>query len=301
MATPQSQQTPWRGATVEELTGSLPPPVRRAVEFCVKLHSRRSVHLVLSTLLGVIGVYIWNSKYWSEKLFGENWQDSWEWWLIAVPLYIYIGIYFARYVGSFLVQTWAKEISQSPITHKVLVNLAGGVLRDPAIPALLASVMDQEIVRSSMCDVTTTVLSSPQVQDATALTSAAVLRHPCTLEASAAAAGRLMRNPQLPLDLEACLDSTETSRIVTKQVCKLLQNDDVAEAATDFLQNLLSNPVTSQVMKDRAVSFIQDPKIFRAGGYGLVESLKPRSIPRCCGPTDTDVSPNNYETADEES
>jgi len=258
------------------------------------------VHLVTSTILGVIGVYIWQSQWWSMTLFGERWQESFVWWFLAVPLYIYVGIYFARHVGSFLAQTWAKEISQSSVTHKALVDLARGVLSDPIIPACLGFVMDQEIVRSSLCDATAAVLSSPQVQDVASLTSAAVLRHPCTLDASTSAAGSIVNNHQLLLDLEACVDSNESFRIVTTQVCKLLQNDKVSEAATDFLQNVLSNPATSQVLRDRAVSFIQDPSVFRAGGHGLVESLKCRSLPRCCVPAESEASPYNYEMVGDE-
>jgi len=241
----------------------------------------------MSTTLGVVGVYIWQSSWWSITLFGEQWQQSYVWWFIAVPLYIFVGIYFARYVGSFLARTWANEISRSSVTHKALVELTRGVLSDPTIPVLLASVMNQEIVQNTICDVAAAVLSSPQVQHAASLTSAAVLQHPAVLEAGSAAAGSIFKNPQLGQDLEACLDSGEITALVTAQVCELLQNHKVADAATDFLHNLFSKPAASQVLKDRAVSIIQDPKVFRAGGRGLVESLNFGAMPRCFGSSTT--------------
>jgi len=253
------------------------------------------VHLVTSTVLGVIGVYTWNSDKMSIALFGEHWQDSYVWWLMAVPLYIYVGIYFARYVGSFLARTWAKEISKSSVTHKAVVELARGVLSDPATPALLASVINHETVQNSIRDVTATLLSSPQVQHAASLSSAAVLQHPATLEAAATATGSMLKNPQLAQDLEACLDSSEMTAFVATQVCELLQNQKVADAAADFLHDLFSKPQASQVLKDRAVSIIQDPKVYRAGGRGLVESLNFGAIPRCFGsPTSNASSLNDH-------
>jgi len=286
--------------TAMNIQSKAPWPVRLACPLCWDVCSKRSVHLVISTILGVIGVYVWQSSSWSQALYGERWQTSWVWWCAAVPLYIFIGIYFARFAGSFLVRTWLEEVSQSSVTHNALVNIMRGVLNDPAMPAMLASVMNEEIVRSSVCNIIAAVLSSPQVQHAAALAAAAVLRHPSTLEASIAAAGDVLRNQQLLLDLEAGLDSNEMSQFVTTKVCALLRNVLVAEAAVDFLQNVLSHPTMSQALKDRAISFVQDPKVFRAGGHGFIESLKIRRMPRCCGSSDSATSPHNYETVDSE-
>jgi len=254
----------------------------------------------MSTVLGVIGVYIWQSSWWSITLFGEKWQESYVWWFVAVPLYIFVGIYFARYVGSFLALTWAKEISKSSATHKVFVELTRGVLSDPTTPVLLASVIDQEIIRNAICDVTAAVLSSPQVQHAAALASAAVLQHPATAEAGAAATGSMLKSAQLVQDLEACLDSNEMTALMTTQICELLKNHKVADAATDFLHNIFSKPEASQVLKDGVVSIIQDPKVFRAGGRGLVESFKFPTMPRCCGSRTSNASSLNYEMPSDE-
>jgi len=234
---------------------------------------RKSWQLIVSILCGVVAVYVHSSSSFSAWLFGKDWNESWLWWCIAVPMYVYLAIYFTRYLGSYLARTWLREISESPIIHRALVTLVKGIFEEPEFGETLAGFLDQDIVVDSVASLTAAILSSSGVHHAAAGATASVLTDRHVLEATIEASTTAMRDEKLLAGVEELMGRKEFASPLAEQVARLMDDQQVHEAAAGLVHELLEDTSIKEVLHRRAASLIGDAALVEAGRKGLVGAM----------------------------
>merc|ERR1719471_294842 len=107
---------------------------------------RRRWQLIMAMICGIFAVYVHASSWMSEILFGRDWERSWVWWFVAVPLEVLLAIYFTRYVGEMLARTWLLEIARSSITKQAILTLTENLISDPRMVEIVARLLDHKLV-----------------------------------------------------------------------------------------------------------------------------------------------------------
>jgi len=234
---------------------------------------RKRWQLIVSVICGCVAVYIHSSQALSDSLFGTNFQHSWLWWTTAVPLYVYLAIYFTRFVGAFLVRTWLREASESPALKQAVISLLKGLVQDDEFIMLTTSILEHESIVSSLAGLTAAVLRAPVLHRAAASATAAVLSSKEVQAAGVEAACASMQSPAVTKGLEALLDEPKLLRPLAGQLVRLCDDPRVRQAVAGLLHELLEDSSVKEVVHVRAVSLVNDRNLIEAGRKGVVGAL----------------------------
>jgi len=248
-------------------------PVVVANHFLESCCRKKRWQLGISLLCGVVAVYVHSSSRMSEWLFGRQWERSWLWWCVAVPMYVYLAIYFARFLGSYLVRTWLKEISESPLTHRAMVTMIKGIVEDEEFADILAGFLDRDAVVDSISGLTAAILSSPDVRNAAAGTTASVILDERVTDAGIEASVAAMQSPKLHESVEGLLQRKELTAPLAMQVARILDDSEVREAAAGLIHGVLDDDEVKDVMHLRAASIVGDKEVVEAGRKGFVDAF----------------------------
>jgi len=266
-----SSESRWRSIQTEVTAG----PVRLVDNLLNLFCRKKRWQLIAAVLCGVVAVYTQASSWMSQTLFGANWERSWLWWFVAVPIDVCLAIFFTRFVGSFLGRIWLREISESTITRQAIITLLSGLVQDTRVPELLTALLRHDVVMGSLCQLTASVLQSSEVRKAAAATTASVLGSEATQEATVQATTSIMSNPRLASDMEALLDAKELGRPLAGQVSRLLDDSRVRHSVTELMREVLQDSNVKEVLHVRAVSLMGDRKVYEAGRQGVAAAMFP--------------------------
>lgn len=233
----------------------------------------RYLKLFFGTFLGVLALFIWSYEGADEFLYGSNWEREWLWWLVAVPFYLFATIYFARFVGSFLMRVWIWEIVNSPWVHGAVITLMTGILSEETADLLFAAVLSKPAVVQAASAMTSNVISSKDVQDACEKTVQGTLLSLKVHDAVVASAQRLLKKPGLHQATAEFIGDEIFVEPIARQAARIVQNNEVGEAVTDLMQQVLEDQEVRTVIKRRAESVAGDAELFTAGRRGLCESM----------------------------
>lgn len=231
--------------------------------------------LIAAILCGAVAVYVHASSWMSQTLFGKNWERSWLWWCVAVPIDVCLAIYFTRFVGSFVGRIWLQEISESAVTRQAIIALLTGLVRDARVPGLVTALLEHDQVVGAARGLTAGVLRCPGVREAAAGAMASVLSSPETQDATAEAACAVMQRPRLVGAVEALLDSQQLARPLAGQVARLLDDNRVQSAVSRLMHEVLQDDDVREVLHHRAVSLMGDKNVYEAGRKGVAAAMFP--------------------------
>jgi len=217
-------------------------------------------------------------------LFGEDWESAWVWWLVFVPVYVIVFIYFTRFLGTFLLRQWTRDIVQAQFTHQAIGDLLAGILAEPKVTNTLAASMQQGALVEAAAILVASVVRSSEVQAAAAETVAHCLRSQLVIEALGDSIEALLKTPGFPRGLEALGNDERLLEPLIAQVSRLLQDDRFVESVAYFLQETLERGEVKDVLKMRCKSIVGDAELYKAGMSGMrgTVGLPAVSVP---GPT----------------
>lgn len=238
----------------------------------------RYLKLFFGTFLGAVALFISSYEGADEFLYGPNWEREWLWWLVAVPFYLFAAIYFARFVGSFLMRVWIWETVNSPWVHGAVITLMAGILSEDTVDLLFTAVLSKPAVVEAASEMTSSVISSKQVQESCIKTVEGTLLSPKVHDAVVASAQSLLKKPDLHQATADLLGDEIFVEPIAKQAVRIVQDDELSEAVIDLMQQVLEDQEVRSIIKRRAESVAGDAELFTAGRRGLCESLLgPRS------------------------
>lgn len=235
--------------------------------------SARYLKLFFGTFLGVLALFISSYEGADEYLYGSNWEREWLWWIVAVPFYLFAAIYFARFVGSFLMRIWIWEIVNSPWVHGAVITLLTGILSEETADLLFAAALAKPAVVQAASTLTANVISSHQVQDACVNTVQGTLLSPKVHDAVVTSAQRLLKKPGLHQATADFIGDEVFTDPIARQAARIIQSEDVGEAVIGLMQQVLEDQEIRLVIKRRAESVAGDAELFVAGRRGLCEAM----------------------------
>lgn len=235
--------------------------------------SAQNLKLLFGTVLGVLALFISSYEGADDYLYGPNWEREWLWWLVSVPFYLFAAIYFARFVGSFLMRIWIWEIVNSPWVHGAVITLLTGVLSEETADLLFEAVLAKPAVVQAVSALTASVITSDQVQDACVNTVQGTLLSPNVHDAVVTSAERLLKKPGLHHAMAGFIGNEVFVGPVAKQAARVVQSDEVGEAVIGLMQRVLEHQDIRGVIKRRAESMAGDAELFTAGRRGLREAI----------------------------
>eukprot|EP00928_Gymnodinium_smaydae_P055553 TRINITY_DN39067_c0_g1_i1.p1 TRINITY_DN39067_c0_g1~~TRINITY_DN39067_c0_g1_i1.p1 ORF type:complete len:335 (-),score=52.42 TRINITY_DN39067_c0_g1_i1:162-1166(-) len=228
-------------------------------------------------------VYVHSSTSWSYLLFGEDRLNSLTYWFIAVPIYIFLAIYFLRFLGSFLMRIWLREVSESVRLREAAIKMAAGLIQDARVPALFAKLMQSPTIVCALSELTAAVLDSAEVQAASSQTTAAVVSSRQVQEATASSCCTLLAHPRLLEEtrraVECELRSDRLDSLLATRVAGILTDARLEQACARLVSDLLENHDLRRGLRKRAASVAGDPAVIGASCRSLGAVL------HCSAPT----------------
>lgn len=232
--------------------------------------------LIAATLCGALAIWVHASSHVSTWLFGGNaWEKSWVWWLIAVPIDVGLVIFFARYLASFLFRVWLRDLSESLVLKETLVKVCSGIAEDERFRSTVAGFFGTEEVLRGVSALVSGVICNPGVRQALTSSVAGVLQSDTTADATSQCISETLRHEIMIAEAERFLSSQEVANAVTLQFARILENGHVREACAGLIQDVCRDDQVRGVVHQRAMSFLQDGGLYRAGGQGFKSAIFP--------------------------
>lgn len=239
--------------------------------------------VIAATLCGALAIWVHASSHASQWLFGangSNWEKSWVWWLIAVPLDVSLVIFFARYLASFLFRVWLRDLADSLIIRETIVKVFSGIVEDKRFHSTVASLLEADEVVRGVSSLVCGVMGNPGVHQALSSAVAGILQSGTTADASLQCLSGALRHEHVMAEVECFLNSQEVGNVCTLQFARVLEDDRVREACAGLINSLAGDDQVRGVLHQRAVSFLRDGKLYQAGGQGFKSAILPG---RCWG------------------
>jgi len=242
--------------------------------------SARYLKLAFGTALGVLALFV--SSY--EGL-DVLWEREWIWWVVAVPFYVFAAIFFARFVGSYLMRIWTWEIVNSPWVHGAVITLLTGVLSEESADELFAAQLTKPVMVEATSTLTSDVISSLPVQNACVNTVVTTLLSATVLDAVVTSSERLLQDPRLQNAIAGLIGNEAFVEPVAKQAARIVESEEMGHAVVTLMQQVLEDQAVRSVIKRRAESVAGDPELFTAGRRGFCEALIGPSSAQATGNT----------------
>lgn len=237
--------------------------------------------LIAATFCGALAIWLHASSHASTWLFpGSNWEKSWVWWLVAVPLDVSLVIFFTRYLASFLFRVWLRDLADSMIIREAIVKVLSGIVEDKRFHSTVANLLEADEVVRGVSGLICGVVGNPGVHQALSSAVAGVVQSDTTADASLQCLSGALRHEHVIAEVECFLSSLEVGNVCTLQFTRILEDDRVREACAGLIHSLAGDDQVRGVLHQRAVSFLQDAKLYQAGGQGFRTAILPG---RCWG------------------
>lgn len=242
--------------------------------------SRYKLKLLMAMVLGALALFVSSYDGMDAHLYGANSEREWLWWVVAVPFYVFVAIYFARFVGSYLMRVWLWEIVNSPWVHGAIITLLSGILSEDAADDLFAAALSKPAVVGSASTLTASVITSQPVQEACVGTVVGTLLSTKVADAVVVSAERLLRKPRLQYAMAGFVGNDEFVEPIATQAARILRSEEVACATVGIMERVLEDRDVRSVIKRRAESVAGDAELFTAGRRGLYQALmgRPRRV-----------------------
>jgi len=244
---------------------------RLAELFCRK----KRWQLIAATFCGALAIWVHASSHASTWLFGGDWEREWVWWLVAVPLDVSLVIFFTRYLASFLFRVWLRDLSESAIIRDTMVKVFSGIAEDTRFQNTVASVLEADEVVRGVSGLICGVMNNPEVHQALASSVAGVLKSDTTAQATFKCASTALQHESVLAVAESFLSSQEVGNALAVNFARVLEDASVREASSGLIHSMLRDEEVRGVLHQRAVSFLQDGKMYRAGGQGFKSAIFP--------------------------
>jgi len=239
--------------------------------FCRK----KQWQLIAATFCGALAIWVHASSDVSEWLFGNDWSQSWVWWLVAVPLDVSLLIFFTRYLASFVFRIWLRDISESPVIRETFAKVCSGMIEDTQFKSTVANLLADDDVARGVSGLISGVMNNPGVQQAIALSLAGIVTSKTTADAVLQCTSGALRHENVRAEAERFLSSQEVGRALTLNFARVLEDDAVREASAGAVLSILRDDQVGGVLHQQAMSFLQDGKLYQAGGQGFKSAMFP--------------------------
>lgn len=208
--------------------------------------------LVVIVLWGTLAAYLINAPDFHDEFDEDNRWTHVLVWVVSVPLYMYLGIYFVRFLGAFLVRSWVREALESENIQKALMRFLSKVLIDK---------QHTEYMKDHFMTVSASLLRNPITHSAAAELVCGVLQDTNVRESTWET-------------IQYCLQHEELPDQISQQVTYLLRDPMVRRATVGMGESLLTDNRVRHMLHSRAKSFIQDEQVFKLGIQGLQNAVR---------------------------
>lgn len=235
------------------------------------------VGLVIGLLLAVVTIYLHSSVYIRQALYGKSGNENvYLWYLIMVPSYTLTFIFGTRFVGSYVVGVWVKEIVNSQFVHRSVLRLTENIVMDDRMPAIIAGFLMEPQIIGAASRIVAKVTREEKVQNAASTMVSSVLQHQVVLDAATSTAERVLQAKEMRDCTADLLRDQSLAKPLASQVARVLEQPLMVDAVTVFMQSIMEDASVRQEIKSRARSIAADPDLYSATRKGLYDAATGR-------------------------
>mmetsp|Transcript_88188 Transcript_88188/g.156352 ORF Transcript_88188/g.156352 Transcript_88188/m.156352 type:complete len:253 (+) Transcript_88188:75-833(+) len=221
--------------------------------FARQIWRNQFFQLFMATAMGSMSVYVQLSTSISEEFLGEDKRRGLLYWLLLVPLQVCSLVYFVRFLGSFLITSWVRDIAKNDGVRTGLAAMMGSILLHNEV----LQVFHSEKMISSITHLLVEIVHGPEVHDAVK-----------DLVFKTVQSEKLVQSMQDLLSRESLADSVVT------QLVNVMENEKIPAATGDFAKAVLSRHDVQSAALLRLQSVMRKSEVYEASFVGMSAAAK---------------------------